>query len=244
MAENQILRIEGLSLEIEGKEILKGLNLSIKQGEKGVLFGPNGAGKSSLLYTILGFPGYKPKSGKIIFKGKDITRLPIDQRIKLGLGVTFQRPPAIRGIKLMDMLRICDPQISEEQVSNLSEKTKMEEFLGRDINLGFSGGEVKRSELLQVFAQKPDLVLFDEPDSGVDVENVQLLGKQIDGFLGSRAGLIITHQGYILDFIKATRACVLFGGEIICHGDAQAILKDIRQKGYAGCVTCRRPKDE
>lgn len=236
----EILKIENLRLNIDGREILKGLNLSIKKGERTVLFGPNGAGKSSLLYAILGFPDYKIKSGRIIFKGKDISKLPIDERIKMGIGVAFQQPPAIRGIKLRQMLTICNKAVTPKKVERISKEMNMKDFLDRDVNLGFSGGEAKRSELLQVFAQEPDFVMFDEPDSGVDLENVELVGREIDSFLKSRTGIVITHQGYILQFIKATRGCILYDGDIICSGDPKKILKAIRKKGYAGCAICKR----
>ena len=244
MTIKEILKIENLRLEIGGKEILKGLNLTIRKGEKTVLFGPNGAGKSSLLYTILGFPNYKIKSGRILFKGKDITNFSINERVKMGIGVAFQSPPAIHGIKLREMLQICKKEISIKQIKKISKQVNMEEFLERDVNLGFSGGEAKRAEILQILAQKPSFVMFDEPDSGVDLENVGLIGKEIDAFLSSHTGIVITHQGYILEFIKATRGCILYDGKIICTGDPKKILHAIRKKGYAGCVICRHRMKE
>jgi Fe-S cluster assembly ATP-binding protein len=244
MTKPEVLRIENLWLTVEGRDILKGLNLVVHEGEKVVLFGQNGAGKSTLLYTLMGFPNYKPKSGKIIFKGQDITDLPIHERVRLGMGLAFQNPPAIRGIKLREILAVCQKNISKQEIESLSKTLDMEGFLDRDVNLNFSGGEAKRAELLQILAQKPPFIMFDEPDSGVDVENVELIGKQIDAFLASHSGIVITHQGYILNFIKATRACILYDGRILCSGDPLAILEDIRQKGYEGCVRCKAPKKE
>ena len=236
----EILKIENLQLDIDGRGIFKGLNLTVKEGERLVLFGPNGAGKSSLIYAILGFPEYRIKSGRIIFKGKDIAAMTVNQRVGLGLGASFQLPPPIRGIKLNEMLKICDNSITSKKIKSMSRGMKMEEFLDRDVNLGFSGGESKRSELLQLLAQQPELALFDEPDSGVDVENVGLVGDTINSFLKSRTGIVITHQGYILQFIKATRGCVLYNGEIICYGDPVKILHAIKKKGYAGCAACKK----
>ena len=240
----EILKIENLQLEIGGKEILKGLNLTVRKGERTVLFGPNGAGKSSLLYSILGFPGYRPKAGRILFRGKEITDLPVNERVKLGVGVAFQSPPAIHGIKLREMLQICREGISAAQIKRTSKLVNMGEFLDRDVNLGFSGGEAKRAEILQILAQKPGFVMFDEPDSGVDLENVELIGKQIDAFLASHTGIVITHQGYILEFMRATRGCILYDGRIICTGDPKKILRAIRKKGYAGCAICKHPMKE
>ncbi len=244
MKSEEIIRIEDLHLEIGGRQVLRGLNLSFKKSERTVLFGPNGAGKSSLLYAILGFPGYKARSGRIVFKGKDITNLPVNERVKLGMGVAFQTPPAIHGIKLRQMLEICREKISSAQVKRISKLMLMEGFLDRDVNLGFSGGEAKRAELLQILAQKPSFAMFDEPDSGVDLENVGLIGREIDNFLHKHSGMVITHQGYILDFIKADRGCVLYDGRIICRGDPKMILHAIQRKGYAGCAVCRHRMKE
>jgi Fe-S cluster assembly ATP-binding protein len=239
MPVKEILQIDNLHLEVGGKLILKGLNLTLKKGERTILFGPNGAGKSSLLYAILGFPGYKILSGKILFTGRDITNLPVNERVNLGLGIAFQSPPSIHGVKLGEMLKICKKGISAATVRKISKTVNMQGFLDRDVNLGFSGGEAKRAELLQILAQKPKFVMFDEPDSGVDLENVELIGKQIDSYLRSHTGLVITHQGYILDFIRANRGCILYEGKIICSGDPKMILHAIRKKGYAGCAICK-----
>ena len=141
------------------------------------------------------------------------------------------------------MLKVCRPAIPDEDITQSSPAAlNMGDFLSRDVNLGFSGGEVKRSELLQILAQRPEFVLFDEPDSGVDLENVELVGKQINTYLDQHAGIVITHQGYILNFIKTTRACMLYDGQIICSGNPQEILEDIRKNGYEACVKCRRRK--
>ena len=156
-----LLEISDLEVEVEGKKILNGVNLIINEGETHVLLGPNGAGKSTLFMTILGFPNYKVTNGKIVYKGQDITELETHERIALGLGVTFQNPPAIRGVKLKDLLKIVDERHEyksddelDDEVVKLGERLKLnEQFLERDVNLGFSGGEVKRSELLQLLAQ-------------------------------------------------------------------------------------------
>ena len=182
-----LLEISDLEVEVEGKKILNGVNLIINEGETHVLLGPNGAGKSTLFMTILGFPNYKVTNGKIVYKGQDITELETHERIALGLGVTFQNPPAIRGVKLKDLLKIVDERHEyksddelDDEVVKLGERLKLnEQFLERDVNLGFSGGEVKRSELLQLLAQQPDFIMFDEPDSGVDIENVELISKEM-----------------------------------------------------------------
>ncbi|OED30218.1 Fe-S cluster assembly ATPase SufC [Methanosphaera sp. WGK6] len=241
-----LLEIKDLEVEVEGKKILKGVNLNINEGETHVLLGPNGAGKSTLFMTILGFPKYKVTNGKIFYKDQDITNLETHERIKLGLGVTFQNPPAIRGVKLKDLLKIedekheykTDEELTEEVLA-LGERLKLNEnFLERDVNLGFSGGEVKRSELLQLLAQQPDFIMFDEPDSGVDIENVELISKEISTLLdqnnenSEKSGLLITHLGYILRFVKATHAHVLIDGKINRTGKPEEIMNDIRTSGF------------
>lgn len=241
-----LLEISDLEVEVEGKKILKGVNLQIDEGETHVLLGPNGAGKSTLFMTILGFPKYEVTKGKITYKGQDITGLETHERIELGLGVTFQNPPAIRGVKLKDILKIVDGKHEyksdddlDDDVVALGKRLKLNEnFLERDVNLGFSGGEVKRSELLQLLAQQPDFIMFDEPDSGVDIENVELISNEIGTLLGQddentkKAGLLITHLGYILNFVNATHAHVLIDGKIVRTGEPKEIMDNVRTSGF------------
>lgn len=250
-----LLEITDLAVEVNGKEILKDIDLYIDKGETHVLLGPNGSGKSTLFMSMLGFPKYKVTRGEILFKGEDITSLTTTERVELGLGVSFQNPPAIRGVKLKDLLRIerskkgelsPENELSPETLA-MAEKLKFNnQFLERDVNLGFSGGEVKRLEILQLLSQQPDFIMFDEPDSGVDIENVELLAEEINLLLDKdkkpglreRSGLLITHLGYILNFVGANTAHVLMDGKIACSGDPNEILEDIRREGFKGCVKC------
>jgi Fe-S cluster assembly ATP-binding protein len=247
MDKDNLLEIQDLVVSVDGREILHGLNLAVKPGETNVIFGPNGGGKTTLLMTIMGLPRYKVLSGKIYFKGHDITEMPVDERARMGIGISFQRPPVVRGVKTRDMVMAClHVEEDESLVSELSEKAHMASFLDRDINSGFSGGEIKRSEMLQLLAQGPDLALLDEPESGVDLENIALIGQLINEVLGkthpirqrSRSGLIISHTGHILDYVNARTGYVLCGGQIICDGDPRDILNTIKEKGYQECVAC------
>jgi len=236
-----LLEINSLTVEVSGKRVLEDVDLQIAKGEVHVLFGPNGSGKSTLLMTILGFPAYRVVSGEIIFKGKDITNLPINERVNLGINVAFQNPPVIRGVKLGEIIEHWIPD--QNEIDNLLEKVKFpSEFLKRDVNLGFSGGEIKKSEVLQMLAQGGDFLMLDEPDSGVDVENLQLVGRVIDEMLRDRSGLIITHQGYILRFVNADVAHVLIEGTIACSGKPTKILSQILREGYGWCLKCPRRK--
>ncbi|MCK5427296.1 MAG: ABC transporter ATP-binding protein [Thermodesulfovibrionia bacterium] len=247
-----MLDIKDLTVRVNGKRVLNDINLSIRRGETVVLFGPNGSGKTSLLKTIMGIPEYRLESGRIIFKGKDITELSIDERARLGMGIAFQRPPAIRGVRLKDVLQICmkkkKSNFKEHEMNESAVDLNLLDFLERDINLGFSGGEIKRSELLQLFAQRPDFIMLDEPDSGVDLVSITLVGKVINELLqkdkkASRrttAGLLITHAGHLLDYVNADRAYVMIRGHIYCAGNPKDVLEDIRTKGYEGCLRCQK----
>ncbi|SFM44174.1 ABC transporter ATP-binding protein [Thermodesulforhabdus norvegica] len=248
--------IEDLQVELAGKLILKHIDMEIKPGETHVLFGPNGSGKTSLLMTIMGFPQYKVVAGKIYFKGIDITNLPIHERARMGIGMSFQRPPTIRGLKIRQMIKLCSGNGEDLDVEALARKVNFQDFLDRDVNDGLSGGEIKRCELLQLMAQNPDLLLFDEPESGVDLENMELVGKTIAQLLGQeiepgtdksirqqkrerrKMGLIITHTGHILEYVTASKGQVLYDGVLSCVENPREILKCIAQVGYEECVRC------
>jgi Fe-S cluster assembly ATP-binding protein len=249
-----MLQIEDLQVQLGDKQILKHIDLEIRPGETHVLFGPNGSGKTSLLMTIMGYPQYRVTGGRIIFKGEDITHMPINERAGLGIGISYQRPPTINGVKTKQMVQICAK--GEVDTETLAAKMNFAEFLDRDINAGFSGGEIKRSELLQLMAQDPDLLLFDEPESGVDLENIALIGNSISQLLQrdfrvsgeksqkelqeerTKMGLIITHTGFILDYVTADRGQVLFDGVLTCTSNPREIFKCISQVGYEECVRC------
>lgn len=250
-----MLQIRDLSVAVEGKQILRDVNLSIGAGETHALFGPNGGGKTTLLMAIMGFPRYRVTKGQIIFKGQDITKLSLDERARMGIGMSFQRPPVVRGVKTRDVVTACLGSRGDgEIVGKMAERLKMVELMDRDTNYGFSGGEIKRSELLQLIAQSPDLVLLDEPESGVDLVNMALIGQMINELLQkgigqhpqrprTRSGLIITHTGHILDYVHASKGYVLLDGTIPCERDAVEVLDSIKQNGYEGCVKCLCQKE-
>jgi Fe-S cluster assembly ATP-binding protein len=243
-----MLEIKALDLEVDGRPVLKDLNLTIKEGESHVLLGPNGSGKTSLLLGILGFSKYKVTGGSIVFKGEDITGLSTAERVKLGMGIAFQHPPVIRGIKLGEIVDLCKGDTSQQitqQTRTLAKKLHFsDEFLERDVNAGFSGGEIKRSEIMQLMAQDPDFVMLDEPDSGVDIENMELIGDMIGELLDRRirpskrtaSGLIITHLATITNYIEVDWAHVMLNGMIACSGNPNRIISDIMKGGYGKCV--------
>ncbi|HQD25244.1 MULTISPECIES: ABC transporter ATP-binding protein [Methanoculleus] len=242
-----MLDISNLHVSVDDTEVLHDINLHIGQGETHVLMGPNGSGKSTLLKAIMGFGGYTITEGSIVFKGKDITRMPIHERAHLGIGMMFQHPPAISGLKLGKLLAATST-LGGEAIEALAQSVNMEHFLNRDINVGFSGGEIKRSEVLQLKAQQPDFIMLDEPESGVDLENMNLMGREIATLLEKdvrivnrrRSGLIITHTGYILDYLDADQGHVLIDGQIRCHGNPREILRVVKDKGYGECLRCKQ----
>jgi len=245
-----ILAVENLSVKIEGKLILKDVTFSLKSHESHILFGPNGSGKTTLISALMGLPSYEVVSGKISFMGVDITNKSVEERARLGMVVSFQNPPEITGVKLADLLKLClgkspDARFSGEEQA-LIDAFRLAEFLNRDINVGFSGGERKRSEILQLIFLKPKLLLLDEPDSGVDVESLRLIAGEIQRYVernGSSA-LIITHKGDILDYIKAKYGCVLLAGKFHCFTHPTRIYEEIKKVGYEECVACRVRKTE
>ncbi len=240
-----MLEIKHLTVATNGKEILHDLNLEIGLGETHALFGRNGSGKTTLLMAMMGLGGYEVVQGTIRFKGKEITHLPTYERARMGIGIAFQRPPTIHGLRTRDMVNIAAGNGLDAEA--LAQRLEMKDFLDRDINAGFSGGEIKRSELLQLLAQKPELIMLDEPDSGVDLESVRLLGDVVKELLQKdlppherqKSGLIITHSGFILDYVEADRGHVLSNGTLACSGIPRELLSTIRTMGYEECERCQ-----
>ncbi len=237
-----MLKIDNLSASVSGRDILKDISLEIKKGEVMVLFGPNGSGKSTLIKTIMGFSNYNIKSGVISLKGKQINDLTVEKRVELGLGIMYQHPPRIRGVKLIQLARFLNEDT--KKIDDLAGKLSLSNHLDRDVNMDFSGGEMKRSELFQLMLQNPDLLLLDEPESGVDLENISIMGKVLQEYLNQKdkSALIITHTGYILDYIKAGRGCMMMDGKFWCVGDPKEMFDTIRESGYEKCKVCQCPK--
>ena len=235
-----LLEIRDLHVEAGGRQILKGVTMDLEEGQICVLFGPNGSGKSTLLASIMGYGMTKVTSGQIIFKGVDITHMSVDQRAKLGIGMMMQRPPNVIGVTLGNL--VAATAKNGKGTAGNEKEFKMQDFMDRDVNVGFSGGEIKRSELLQLSAQAPDFVMLDEPESGVDLENIGLIGKKVHQLIyGTEEGdertkevsaFVITHTGQIMDYIGADKAFVLVHGKIVREGSPESILQDIKENGY------------
>eukprot|EP01029_Cantina_marsupialis_P012010 TRINITY_DN26555_c0_g1_i1.p1 TRINITY_DN26555_c0_g1~~TRINITY_DN26555_c0_g1_i1.p1 ORF type:complete len:705 (-),score=244.68 TRINITY_DN26555_c0_g1_i1:270-2348(-) len=242
-----ILIVEDLHVNIGDKEYLKGVNLVIREGETHVLLGPNGAGKSTFLNTIMGLAPYEVTKGRIIFKGTDITKMDISERANLGVGLMFQKPANVPGLKLNKFIKAAFQKKHkthkfDEIVESHAVTTNMKKFLDaeRDLNVGFSGGELKRAEIFQLLCQQPEFCMLDEPESGVDLENINLLGSAIGKLLNhqKRACLVITHTGHILDHMPQGTAHILVDGKLRCHGDPKKYLHLIGSEGYEKCIQC------
>jgi Fe-S cluster assembly ATP-binding protein len=242
----EMLKVEDLWLSLGEKQVLKSVNFSMNYGEVHMLFGPNGAGKTSFIMALMGFPKYKVDQGKIYFKGVDVTEKDIHERAKVGMGISFQRPPTVRGVTLRKFIEVILDGADKGEIMATAEKLNLLDHLDRGLNEGFSGGEMKRSELFQLMVQRPDLVFIDEPESGVDLENIVLVGDAINTLLGKdrikdpkRGAIIITHTGYILDYVNADKGYIIFDGKLLCGGNPRDILSEIKRHGYKRCAVCR-----
>lgn len=236
-----LLDVSSLFVEVEAKPILKGVDLHIKEGEVHVLFGPNGSGKSTLLSTIMQLPGFKITKGNIEFMGESIGSMKTDEIARNGIALSFQHPPTVHGVSLSKFLHKIDRSDNlEDEVKELD----LENFLDRDINTGFSGGELKRAEILKLYAQNPQLALIDEPESGVDLENITIIAKAINKILQydersntrKKSALIITHTGYVLDYIKADIGHMIIDGTIVSSGNPTDMMNEIKKDGFSGIM--------
>jgi Fe-S cluster assembly ATP-binding protein len=235
--ESAMLEIRDLTVAIDGKPILNGIDLTLPEGELHVLLGPNGSGKSSLLATIMGLPPYKIVSGDILFDDRSIKDIDIHERAQLGVGLAYQRPPSLDGVSVRSFAEALGADARLEREAAALDLT---DFLSRDMNVGFSGGEIKRWEVLKLIIQDPRLLLFDEPESGVDLEHVIAVGEAIARVVRSPdrqgracSGLVITHTGLILNHVKADRAHIMKGGRILYSGDPQTLFAHIQTDGYS-----------
>ncbi|AMQ17918.1 Fe-S cluster assembly ATPase SufC [Thermococcus peptonophilus] len=238
-----MLKVENLHVSVENKEILRGIDLEVNPGEFHVIMGPNGSGKSTLALTVAGHPKYRVTGGKIIFEGKDITELGPDERAKKGILLAFQVPPEVEGVKIIEFLQQVLVELkgmdSAEAYDLVVEKAKelwfKEEDLHRYVNVGFSGGERKRLELLQALLIEPKLLILDEPDSGVDVDSLSIISRKIEELhQRGTAILLITHYGRILGHLdrEKLRVHVMKDGRIVRTGSGE-LADQIDREGFA-----------
>jgi Fe-S cluster assembly ATP-binding protein len=236
------LQIKGLTVSVDGAEILKCLDLEVPQGETHALMGPNGSGKSTLAYAIMGHPSYEITGGSIVLDGTDVADLAPDERARLGLFLAMQYPTEIPGVSLTNFLRTAVNATRTEDMpvrqfmqhlrEEMSQLEMDEKFLQRNVNEGFSGGEKKRFEILQLAMLKPRFAVLDETDSGLDVDALRTVSEGVNRLRGPDLGvLIITHYTRILRYIHPDHVHVMFEGRIVQSGGAE-LAQELEQKGY------------
>lgn len=236
------LQIKDLHVSVDGKPILKGVNLEVKRGQVHALMGPNGSGKSTLSYTLMGHPKYEITQGDILVNGHSIKEMPVDERARKGLFLAFQYPMVIPGVTVQNFLRAAYNAVKGKDLTPLEfnmhfiEKMKQmnvpKEFARRYVNDGFSGGEKKRLEILQMAVLEPTIAVLDEPDSGLDIDAVKTVAEGINAFQGPQTGvLIITHYQRILNYVKPTDVTVLLDGRVVQSGGPELAHK-LEERGY------------
>jgi len=238
------LEIRGLHAEVEGKEILRGIDLVARQDETNALMGPNGSGKSTLSNVIMGRPGYTATAGEVLFRGENILRLTADQRAQRGLFLAMQYPVEVPGVSVVNFLRTAYQAMKGEQVSALAFRKHMKEkmallgiedaMVNRYLNQGFSGGEKKRNEILQLAVLEPEIAILDETDSGLDIDSLKLVAQGVAQLVGPDLGvLLITHYQRILRYIEPDHVHVMINGRIVRSGGME-LATELEEKGYEG----------
>lgn len=241
-----LLEVKDVYVNVEEKEILKGLSLSLNEGETHVIMGPNGAGKSTLGHTLMANPKYTLRSGSIFFDGNDITNEPTDKRAKAGIMLTFQDPIPVPGITLGNFVRSAIEQRTGKRIRIWDFKKSMkgtlellnmdESYTERDLNVGFSGGEKKKAEIFQLLMLSPKLAILDETDSGLDVDAVKTVGAGIRAFKEQGGTLlIITHSTRLLDSLDVDKTHILADGKIITTGD-RSLVDEVNTNGFESFI--------
>jgi Fe-S cluster assembly ATP-binding protein len=237
-----MLKIENLYVEIDGQAIVKGLDLEVGEGEIHAIMGPNGSGKSTLANVLMGHPRYEVTGGSITFRGEDVFELEPDERAKLGMFLAFQYPSEVPGVSVANFLRTAVNSVREEELSPMEMYRLLQEKMGimqmdpkfaeRYLNEGFSGGEKKRNEILQMLMLEPRLAIMDETDSGLDIDALQVVAKGVNELRGPEfSAVIITHYQRILRYIEPDHVHVMLDGRLVTSGGKELAL-DLEDKGY------------
>ena len=246
-----MLKIENLHVEIDGSEIVKGLDLEIEKGEIHAIMGPNGSGKSTLSNVLMGHPRYDVTDGAITFMGEDIFELEADERAKLGMFLAFQYPSEVPGVSVANFLRTAVNSVREEELSPMEMYRLIQEkmqimqmdpkFAERYLNEGFSGGEKKRNEILQMLMLDPKLAIMDETDSGLDIDALQVVAKGVNELRGPEfSAVIITHYQRILRYIEPDRVHVMLDGRLVTSGGKE-LADQLENEDTTGCGRSSAP---
>jgi Fe-S cluster assembly ATP-binding protein len=242
MSDPAVLEIEGLKASVEGKDILQGIDLTVRQGETHALMGPNGSGKSTLANVIMGRPGYVVTGGDVRFKGESVLKLTADQRAQRGLFLAMQYPVEVPGVSVVNFLRTAYTAVKGGETSALAFRKHMKEkmntlgiedaMVNRYLNQGFSGGEKKRNEILQLAVLEPEIAILDETDSGLDIDSLKQVATGVAQLVGPNLGvLLVTHYQRILNYITPDFVHVMMNGRIVKSGGKE-LASELEQKGY------------
>jgi Fe-S cluster assembly ATP-binding protein len=237
-----MLRIENLQVEVDGNEIVKGLNLEVGKGEIHAIMGPNGSGKSTLANVLMGHPRYDVTGGAITFEGEDVLELEPDERAKMGIFLAFQYPSEVPGVSVANFLRTAVNSVREEELRPMEMYKLLQEkmavmrmdpkFAERYLNEGFSGGEKKRNEILQMLMLEPRLAILDETDSGLDIDALQVVARGVNEMRGPEfSAVVITHYQRILRYIEPDRVHVMLDGRLVTSG-GKKLAEELEEKGY------------
>jgi Fe-S cluster assembly ATP-binding protein len=245
MSEQAVLEIKNLHVSVEGNEVLRGLDITVRQGEIHALLGPNGAGKSTLGYAIMGHPKYEITDGEVLLNGENLLEMEADERSRAGLFLAFQYPISVPGVTVANFLRMALNARRDEEQGKISPMEfrrvltgKMDQlgidraFAGRYLNEGFSGGEKKRAEILQLATLEPRIAILDETDSGLDIDAMRIVADGVNQLLGPEMGiLVITHYQRFLNYIKPDYVHILLDGKVVVRGGAE-LAEELDEKGY------------
>jgi len=237
-----MLKIENLHIEVDGNEIVKGLDLEVGRGELHAIMGPNGSGKSTLANVLMGHPRYDVTEGSVTFEGEDVLELEPDERAKMGMFLAFQYPSEVPGVSVANFLRTAVNSVREEEVSPMEMYRLLQEqmavmrmdpkFAERYLNEGFSGGEKKRNEILQLLMLRPKLAILDETDSGLDIDALQVVARGVNEMRGPDfSAVLITHYSRILRYIEPDRVHIMLDGRLVISGGKE-FAEELEEKGY------------
>ena len=237
-----MLKVENLRVEIDGQEIIKGLDLEVGRGELHAIMGPNGSGKSTLANVLMGHPRYEIIDGSVTFEGEDVLELEPDERAKMGMFLAFQYPSEVPGVSVANFLRTAVNSVRDEELSPMEMYKLLQEkmsvmrmdpkFAERYLNEGFSGGEKKRNEILQMLMLEPRLAILDETDSGLDIDALQVVARGVNEMRGPEfTAVVITHYQRILRYIEPDRVHVMLDGRLVTSGGKE-LAEELEEKGY------------
>jgi Fe-S cluster assembly ATP-binding protein len=230
----EVLRVENLSIDVYGKVVVRGVDITLSEGEILYVVGPNGSGKTTLLRGLAGYPGYREVSGRVIFGGEDITGTSADYRVSKGIALAHQIPPKISGLRTRDLLAYVARKFGSGDVEEVVKLLDIGYLMDREFGRGFSGGELKRVELATLLLLRPKLALIDEPDSGVDVDSVMLVAegiRRLSELSPYRTVVVVSHTAFVARYVRPSKVCVMSSGTLLRCGGPE-LLDEVMRYGF------------